>query len=98
MAQSLDALYVRTPHRARRLVLSKCCLPSLLLIVLLVQGCATSGTQPADIPYKPYRERAQTHVQGDLTVTVSVPTAAEAEEIYGIDLAVQCLPDFAAVL
>ena len=37
--------------------------------------------------YKPYTERAETQVQGDLIVTVALPTAAEAADIYGVDLA-----------
>jgi hypothetical protein len=39
------------------------------------------------IKYKPYRERAETQAQGDLIVTVALPTAAEAADIYGVDLA-----------
>ena len=36
--------------------------------------------------YKPYKERAETQAQGDLIVTVALPTAAEAADIYGADL------------
>ena len=37
--------------------------------------------------YKPYKKRAQTQAQGDLIVTVALPTATEAAGIYGADLA-----------
>ena len=55
--------------------------------MLIADGCATSGPQPGTIEYKPYRERAETQAQGDLSVTVALPTAAEAADIYGADLA-----------
>ncbi len=59
---------------------------SLLLVIALIgQGCAT--TEPGTEQYPPYQERAQTEVQGDLSVTVAVPTAEETKTIYGVDLA-----------
>lgn len=67
---------------SRRLV--ACSVLSLCLVLILsIQGCV--GLPPA--AYKPYRERAQTQVQGDLRVTVAVPTMDEAKTIYGVDLA-----------
>ncbi len=55
----------------------------LLTLLLVVQGCATADPpSPAGM-----RERAQTQASGDLSVTVSLPTAAEAASIYGVDLA-----------
>lgn len=57
----------------------------LVAIATLGQGCATSGADPDSIPS--YSERTQTDAQGDLSVTVAVPTAAEAKTIYGLDLA-----------
>jgi hypothetical protein len=35
----------------------------------------------------PFKTRAQTQIQGGLTVTAAVPTLEEAKEIYGVDLA-----------
>ena len=67
------------PSRAR--------LSLLFAIALIADGCATSGPQPGTMEYKPYRERAETQAQGDLSVTVALPTAAEAADIYGADLA-----------
>ena len=55
-----------------------------IAIALAAQGCATF--QPV-ANYEPYRERAETQVQGELSVTVALPTAAEAADIYGVDLA-----------
>lgn len=57
-----------------------------IAIALTAQGCAISEPLPVR-DYKPYKERAETQVQGDLGVTVALPTAAEAAEIYGVDLA-----------
>jgi hypothetical protein len=39
------------------------------------------------VQHPPYQERAQTELQGGLTVTVAVPTEEEAKVIYGVDLA-----------
>jgi hypothetical protein len=48
-------------------------------------GCAiTFDPKPIDIV--PFKERAQTQAQDDLTVTVAVPTLEEAKAIYGVDL------------
>jgi hypothetical protein len=55
-----------------------------MAVALTAQGCAS--LEPGK-DYKPYQERAETQVQGDLSVTVALPTAAEAAEIYGVDLA-----------
>jgi hypothetical protein len=60
-------------------------LPLLFGIALIGQGCATS--EPGTGQHPPYQERAQTKVQGDLSVTVAVPTAEESKAIYGVDLA-----------
>lgn len=58
----------------------------LLALALLAQGCASLSGSGTD-KYPPYQERAQTLEQGGLRVTVAVPTASEAESIYGVDLA-----------
>ncbi|HBX44017.1 MAG TPA: hypothetical protein DEH27_09710, partial [Deltaproteobacteria bacterium] len=49
-------------------------------------GCATSFS-PRPVAEVPFEARAQTQVQDGLTVTAAVPTAEEAEAIYGFDLA-----------
>jgi hypothetical protein len=58
----------------------------LFALVLMAEGCTTPEL-PGAIEDKSYQERAETQVQGDLSVTVALPTATEAAEIYGVDLA-----------
>ena len=72
---------------AGRLGPSRARLSLLFAIALVADGCAPSGPQPRTMGYKPYRERAETQAQGDLVVTVALPTAAEAADVYGADLA-----------
>jgi hypothetical protein len=56
-----------------------------LPLALTFAGCAiTFDPKPIDIV--PFKERAQTQAQDDLTVTVAVPTLEEAKAIYGVDL------------
>ena len=56
-----------------------------LAFAVILSGCATSFS-PRPVAEVPFKARAQTQVQDGLTVTVAVPTADEAEEIYGVDL------------
>jgi len=58
---------------------------SLAVLVLVLQGCAT--TQPTSVDPLAYRDRTKSNVSGDVTVAVSVPTTAEAQAIYGVKLA-----------
>jgi hypothetical protein len=55
------------------------------VLALIAQGCATSAPMPLEDVR--FAQRAETQVQGDLSVTVALPTAAEAVAIYGVDLA-----------
>ena len=55
------------------------------MIVFFVQGCATTQPTPAD-PLA-YKSRTKSSVNEDVTVTVAVPTVAEAQAIYGVELA-----------
>ena len=57
-----------------------------LAFAVVASGCATSFS-PRPVAEVPFKARAQTQVQDGLTVTVAVPTAEEAEAIYGVDLA-----------
>jgi len=57
-----------------------------LAVATALSGCATSFS-PHPIAEVPFKKRAQTKVQEGVTVTVAVPTADEAEAIYGVDLA-----------
>jgi hypothetical protein len=58
---------------------------SLAMIVLVLQGCAT--TKPSSIDPLAYKARAKSSVDGDVAVTVAVPTIAESRAIYGVNLA-----------
>jgi hypothetical protein len=58
-------------------------------IALAAVGCTGSAALPDTGADKSYKERAETQVQGDLRVTVALPTAEEAADIYGVDLAEQ---------
>ena len=87
MATLLKKFPASMSRRAGWLDPSHARLPLLLAIALIADGCATSGWQPGTMAYRPYRERAETQVQGELSVTVALPTAAEAAAIYGVDLA-----------
>jgi len=55
-------------------------------VAMALSGCATSFS-PRPVADVPFRKRAQTQVREGVTVTVAVPTADEAEAIYGVDLA-----------
>jgi hypothetical protein len=57
-----------------------------LALAAVVSGCAASFS-PRPVAEVPFKALAQTQVRGGLTVTVAVPTAEEAEAIYGVDLA-----------
>ena len=59
---------------------------AILAIALIAQGCATSD-KPGEAQFPSYIDRAETQVRNGVTVTASLPTAAEAREIYGVDLA-----------
>ena len=49
-----------------------------------IQGCATSP--PVTEAPKAFDQRTHTVVKGEVTVTVAVPTRAEAEALYGVEL------------
>jgi hypothetical protein len=55
-------------------------------VAMVLSGCATSFS-PRPVAEVPFKKRAQTQTRDGLTVTVAVPTADEAEAIYGVDLA-----------
>jgi hypothetical protein len=57
----------------------------LAVILFVVQGCAT--TKPPPVAPMAFKDRAQSSSKNGLTVTVAVPTVAEAKAIYGVELA-----------
>ena len=58
---------------------------SLAMLVLFLQGCAT--TQPTSVDPLAYKSRTKSITNEDVTVTVAVPTISEAQALYGVDLA-----------
>ena len=57
----------------------------LATLLLVMQGCSAFTPQP--IEQVAFKDRAESSVNGGLTVTVAVPTIAEAKAIYGVALA-----------
>ena len=56
-----------------------------VVTMLFLQGCA--ATKPPPIDPLAYKDRTKSSVNEHVTVTVAVPTIAEAQAIYGVDLA-----------
>ena len=65
--------------------LCKFCILTLAVLAFIVQGCAT--TKPPSADPMAYKNRTKSLVNGDVTVTVAVPTIVEAQAIYGVKLA-----------
>jgi hypothetical protein len=57
----------------------------LAIVAYVIQGCTTTQPSPAD-PLA-YKNRTKSSVNGDVAVTAAVPTIAEAQAIYGVELA-----------
>ena len=71
--------------RSRSKTLCKFWIFPLAVLVVFVQGCAT--TKPTSVDLLAYKDRTKRSINEDVTVTVAVPTIAEAQTIYGVDLA-----------
>ena len=54
------------------------------MFVLVLQACAAHDPTPVDS--LAYKDRTESSTSGDVTVTVAVPTTAEARAIYGVNL------------
>lgn len=61
------------------------CMLPLAFVAFVIQGCTTTQPSPAD-PLA-YKNRTKSSVNGDVAVTVATPTIAEAQAIYGVELA-----------
>ncbi len=57
-----------------------------LLLAVLVAGCASRPYQPAGVSSVAFRERAVTQVQDDVTVTAAVPSREETQTIFDLPL------------
>ena len=74
------------------IVFGKTCILRLTVCVLMLLGCAT--TQPSPLDKWEFINRSQTissGVNGDVRVTVALPTIAEAGAIYGVKLSSQSI-------
>jgi len=55
-----------------------------VICILSVSGCATFNPRPLeDVPF---RERAQTKSEGNVTVTAAVPSAEESRKLFGVSI------------
>ena len=57
----------------------------LATLLLVMQACATA--KPPPVNPLAFKSRTKSNVNEDVTVTVAVPTAAETQAIYGVELA-----------
>jgi len=64
--------------------LCRCQILFIIAVTLVIQGCATTPSPPAD-PLA-YKNRTESITNGDVNVNVAVPTIAEAQAIYGVAL------------
>jgi len=71
-------------NRLRIKRLCKFCILPLAALAFIIQGCAT--TKPPSADPLAYKNRTKSSVNGDVSVTVAVPTIAEAQAIYGVKL------------
>lgn len=55
------------------------------VVAYVIQGCTT--TQPSSADPLAYKNRTKSSFNGDVAVTAAVPTIAEAQAIYGVELA-----------
>jgi len=72
-------------NRLKIKTICKFCILPLAVLLLIIQGCAT--TKPPSADPMAYKNRTKSSVNGDVAVTVAVPTIAEAQAIYGVKLA-----------
>jgi len=72
-------------NRSKSKTLCKFWIFPLAVLVVFVQGCAT--TKPTSVDPLAYKDRTKRSINEDVTVTVAVPTIAEAQAIYGVELA-----------
>jgi len=55
-----------------------------VIFILSVSGCATFNPRPLE--EVPFRERAQTKSEGNVTVTAAVPSAEESRKLFGVSI------------
>ena len=55
-----------------------------VIFIVTVSGCATFNPRPLE--EVPFRERAQTKSEGNVTVTAAVPSAEESRRLFGVSI------------
>jgi hypothetical protein len=73
-----------TMSRSAAIILSLFWILPLAALAFTLQGCATPQTRPADPTA--FKNRTKSSAKGNVTVTVAVPTADEAQALYGVNL------------
>lgn len=72
-------------ERATSALVGVCGVRSICLVLLAVcAGCA--AFRPRPVAEVPFRDRAQTATQDDMHVTVAVPDATHARQLFGVDV------------
>ena len=84
-----NSLSVPCGSHSSVLYLSLTRLLCLIFVISFLGGCATAAYHGVDPVTAPFLQRAQTQVQGTLTVRAAVPDAAETLALTGLDLYAQ---------
>jgi hypothetical protein len=79
-----NIFHIPVIHRPRMVISRKFWIFPLATLLMVMQACATAKPLPVD-PLA-YRNRTESSVNEDVTVTVAVPTISEAQAIYSVEL------------
>jgi hypothetical protein len=79
-----NIFHIPVIHRPRMVISCKFWIFPLATLLLVIQACATAKPPPVD-PLA-YKNRTESSVNEDVTVTVAVPTISEAQAIYSVEL------------
>ena len=79
-----NVFHIPVIHRPRMVISRKFWIFPLATLLMVMQACATVKPLPVD-PLA-YRNRTESSVNEDVTVTVAVPTISEAQAIYSVEL------------
>jgi hypothetical protein len=82
--QKKNIFHIPVIHRPRMVISRKFWIFPLATLLMVMQACATAKPLPVD-PLA-YRNRTESSVNEDVTVTVAVPTISEAQAIYSVEL------------
>jgi len=80
-----NVFHIPVIHRPRMVISCKFWIFPLATLLLVMQGCSAFTPQPLE--KVAFKDRAESSVNGGLTVTVAVPTIEEVKVIHGVKLA-----------